>query len=200
MGEEALADRQFLPRYGFPIGLQKLQVIAPDESTRDGNRVKIREEDQFRLERPGLLALREYVPGSQLLVGGKLVTSRGLRMLVSRGCGFAICLKCGYADSERKVGNGQMDLPPGFLSHSPLTAISARTSCWQDGNGQALRNQTLAAREITDVLMLTFEGNLKDLARDEGVKSFGRARPLLIWRTSKRKYQSLIQSKSRTMS
>jgi DEAD/DEAH box helicase domain-containing protein len=296
---EALADRQFLPRYGFPIGLQKLQVIQPDEASRAGERVRIREEDQFRLERPGLLALREYVPGSQLLVGGKLVTSRGLRkhwtgaaldnylgltgqyaecsnrhtyyaiaralgncpicagppasspkklllpkhgfssaawdpprrstevervgrveralltfgnqlapatappppfagiagltahyreagellvfnsgaiweeneneipMLVSRGCGFAICLKCGYADSERKVGNGQLDLPPGFLSHAPLTAVSTNKACWENGQGQALRNQTLAAREITDVLLLTFTGPLKPFGQDE---------------------------------
>jgi hypothetical protein len=71
---EALADRQFLPRYGFPIGVQRLRVIQPDER-RPG---RVREEDQYRLERGGLLALREYVPGSQLLVGGKLVTSRGL--------------------------------------------------------------------------------------------------------------------------
>jgi hypothetical protein len=41
-------------------------------------RLPIREEDQYRLERAGLLALREYVPGSQLLVVGRLVTSRGL--------------------------------------------------------------------------------------------------------------------------
>ncbi len=71
---EALADRQFLPSYGFPIGLQKLRVIAPDDS----DPTKIREEDQFRLERSGVLAVAEYVPGSQLLAGGKLITSHGV--------------------------------------------------------------------------------------------------------------------------
>lgn len=71
---ESLADRQFLPSYGFPIGLQKLRVIAPDPA----NRVRVREEDQFRLERAGIIAVGEYVPGSQLLAGGKLITSRGL--------------------------------------------------------------------------------------------------------------------------
>ena len=71
---EALADRQFLPSYGFPIGLQKLRVIAPDDS----DPKRIREEDQFRLERSGIMAVGEYVPGSQLLAGGKLITSRGL--------------------------------------------------------------------------------------------------------------------------
>jgi Lhr-like helicase len=71
---EALANEQFLPRYGFPIGVQRLKVIVPDEQRPN----RIREEDQFRLERPGLLALGEYVPGSQLLVGGRLITSHGL--------------------------------------------------------------------------------------------------------------------------
>jgi DEAD/DEAH box helicase domain-containing protein len=71
---EALADKQFLPRYGFPIGLMHLKVIA----AAPGEPARIREEDQFRLERPGLLALGEYVPGSHLLVGGKLITSRGV--------------------------------------------------------------------------------------------------------------------------
>jgi len=73
---EALADRQVLPRYGFPIGMLKLRVAVPEE---DGNkRPRVRDEDRYRLERGGLLALREYVPGSQLLVGGRLITSRGL--------------------------------------------------------------------------------------------------------------------------
>ena len=71
---EALADRQFLPRYGFPIGLLKLRVVVPEEDRPQ----RTREEDQFRLERPGLLAIGEYVPGSQMLVGGRLITSRGL--------------------------------------------------------------------------------------------------------------------------
>jgi hypothetical protein len=71
---ESLADHQFLPRYGFPIGLQKLRVIAPDKQ----NPRRVREEDQFRLERGSMQALGEYVPGSQLLVGGRIITSHGL--------------------------------------------------------------------------------------------------------------------------
>jgi Lhr-like helicase len=67
-----LSDARFLPRYGFPIGVHKLRVSKIDEKGRQ------RAEDQYRLERSSLLALREYVPGSQLLVGGKIITSRGL--------------------------------------------------------------------------------------------------------------------------
>ena len=69
---EALAEEQFLPRYGFPIGLMKLQVrgVGPFGG--------MREEDQFRLQRAGVQALGEYVPGSRLLAGGRLLTSRGV--------------------------------------------------------------------------------------------------------------------------
>lgn len=77
---ESLADRQFLPRYGFPIGLQKLRVLDVKTNNQGGEsrRLKVVEEDKFRLERAGILALREYVPGSKLLAGGKMITSRGL--------------------------------------------------------------------------------------------------------------------------
>lgn len=262
---EALADRQFLPRYGFPIGVQKLKVIVPDAD----NPHRVREEDQFRLERSGLLAMGEYVPGSQLLVGGKLVTSHGLlkswtgagvdaafglrgqmttcvnnhayyvfsgalgpcplcgavpaqnatdlllprhgfssaawdapkfssgvervgrteRLTVAfhntagtkevadfggvRGLralyredgdllvfnpgehskGFALCTKCGYAESEDRYGNGRIDLPKPFERHAPLTRTRASVVCLEPST-TVLRHQVLAARETTDVLML----------------------------------------------
>ena len=68
---EALSDQQFLPSYGFPIGVHRLQVLDKDEKTG-----RVREEDQYRLERAGVLAIGEYVPGSRLLAGGNVITSR----------------------------------------------------------------------------------------------------------------------------
>lgn len=280
---EALADQQFMPRYGFPIGTQRLRVIVPD-AKREG---RFREEDQYRLERSGLIAIGEYVPGSQLLVGGKLVTSHGLlkhwtgadinNYLGLRGqyttcvnrhfyyriaadtlgicpiCGgdaqesptnfllpmhgfssaawdppkastnvdrvghteqatitfiqregadiqeqedfggiaglsalyredgellvynagdfekgFAICLKCGYADSEKHLGEGRMKLPTGFERHAPLTSTKEETYCWGKQEAPAVfRNHSLAARETTDILLLDFSGCLAHLANDD---------------------------------
>ncbi len=272
---EALADRQFLPRYGFPIGLLKLRVVVADED-RSG---RIREEDQFRLERSGLMALREYVPGSQMLVGGRLVTSRGLlkhwtganmdnafglrgfyatcvnghffyeyvgvpdamlcpicqqmpqarpaQFLIPRhgfttaawdpprftneverigtvaqetltfmdeaslerdenfagmagvralyradaellvyndgdeGHGFAICARCGYAESEIN-DRPQGVLPSGFVEHlrldAPARLANGRTPppCRPTPGTEVLRQQSFAARQSTDVLMLDF--------------------------------------------
>ena len=274
---EALADRQFLPRYGFPINVMKLRVTSPDENRPH----RIREEDQFRLERNGLLALREYVPGSQLLVGGQLIRSRGILkhwtgenidttiglrgqyakcgnnhlyywtsgeaikdcpfcrepamqspmpyivpqygfssaawdppkwsadpelvgsvetvsatftpaalegsgytqlddfggvtrltasyredgelLIYNKGdkqCGFAICLSCGYSDSEIKYGQGRVDLPVDFERHARLNSPRETPPCWRTNAAPVLRNQTLAAREITDVLLLDFSGCL----------------------------------------
>lgn len=280
---EALSDNQYLPRYGFPVGLMKLRVIRPDED-RPG---RIREEDQFRLERSGIMAMREYVPGSEFIVGGKLVTSRGILKhwsgaemdtamglrgraafcdqdhfyytvsgILPRDCptcrdplangphdllfpafgfstaawdsprrgtssefigettvdslafgrrgggqaddavwhndfagisglvvayqengellvhnrgeggkGFAICTLCGYADSERKVGQGTMDLPSGFDKHAPLSSANRKRSCWSTTSG-VMRNQWLAAREPTDLLLLNFHAIVPESATD----------------------------------
>ena len=278
---ETLSDRQFLPRYGFPIGVMKLRVMRLDED--NSGRGRPREEDQFRLERQGLLALREYVPGSQLLVGAQIVTSHGVlkhwtgenidaaigirgqytrcesghlhywtsagtypscpfcgkgagqsptpylvpqygfsgatwdpakwsattpdivgevdtvpayltfaageyllrediggiaglsaryredgELLVynegSQKLGFAICLRCGYSESEEKSGSGAINLPPGFSRHSPLNSRRNQQGqwpfCWRRNTAPVLRNQALAARETTDVLLLDFSGCL----------------------------------------
>ncbi len=288
---ESMADRQFLPRYGFPIGLQKLRVIVPayagNSQVNSSQRSGVREEDQFRLERSGLQAIREYVPGSQLMVGGKLITSRGLlkswtgatgsesafglsgqfatcvngheyytistelgvckicgqgpagnprQMLLpkdgytsaawdcprrstevegvgtvktatvtfqgsddvvkelsfgevsgltalyredgellmynqgDKGFGFAICLKCGYADSEVAFGDQALKLPSGFAKHAPISSRSENARCWRANEGAPVwRNRALAAREATDVLMLDLTACLGQSSQNQQI-------------------------------
>ncbi|MDB6175037.1 MAG: box helicase [Chthoniobacteraceae bacterium] len=268
---ESLADSRVLPRYGFPIGLSRLRVQVPDGSTRT------REEDQFRLQRDSMMAMREYTPGSQLLVGGMVITSRGLLkhwtgavmqnqswglrgqfvrsgsglfsysldgilpqlpekqsssreergefllpkhgfttaawdpprlgsdfervgklevftlafddwskcdtaqrdfggllgasaqyrnagelLLMNFGAearGFAICQKCGYAESEWKpAGKGQLDLPNRFEWHAPLNATKLTARCWADGEAPVWRNHHLAAKQSTHLLQIDFAG------------------------------------------
>ena len=79
---EALATARFLPRYGFPIGLQALRL--PNNSFRGG-------ESTVKLERDGMLALNEYVPGSRLLAGGRIYSSHGIiRSFDPAGGGFGL--------------------------------------------------------------------------------------------------------------
>lgn len=280
---EALADQQFLPRYGFPIGVQKLRVLAPEESSLDEEWT----ENSFRLERRGLLALSEYVPGSQLIAGGKIITSQGIlkhwsgetfdnslglrskfttcanghfcyhpeklmkncpncgvelmgrqqdllfvrygfttakwnppyygneverigepevatvsfsrstpnelvindfgdiqgfkawykedaELLVYNGGrhkqGFAICLKCGYAESETgESGDGRINLPKDFDKHPKITAEQDTYACWKTQEAPVLRRIVLAAKETTDALMLDFSGCGREVSRDIAV-------------------------------
>jgi len=73
---EWLAGQRFLPRYGFPINLQRLSVRKAIEGK---HREYSEPDERYRLERSSLLALSEYVPESRVLVGGRVATSRGLR-------------------------------------------------------------------------------------------------------------------------
>ncbi|MFA5156987.1 MAG: DEAD/DEAH box helicase [Candidatus Omnitrophota bacterium] len=283
---EWLADRRFLPRYGFPINLQRLSVRKAVE----GRRHDYSEPDErYRLERSSLLALSEYVPGSSVLVGGRVATSSGLRkhwtdgnldealglqyfslkcqeghvyihqslkeacprcggnplttqqlvfprfgyttagwdklplgtnlerigeqsvcptafversegevsenfagvskariiyreeapLLVRNsgrhGYGFAICTLCGFATSESKSGQGQIDLPKSFEKHASVFSSNPNSFCWEKDvqTPPVLRNRVLAARELTDMVLLEWPG--ATLSVYNGVYSFGRA-------------------------
>lgn len=271
---ESLADARVLPRYGFPIGQCCLRVHVSGEGC-DTRNSYIREEDQFRLQRDSMMAVREYAPGSQMLVGGKIVTSQGLLkhwtgavvaneswglrgrfkrnnlgffhysitaeppkapppgehfnegvmlfpkgfstaasepprrgsdfervgkaeawtiafrdaaacdaqqsefggiagcvatyrhggeiLLLNggeKGCGFAICQKCGYANSERKNGvSGKVNLPNYFERHIPLNSNGKgknSRACWGADETPVWRNHHLAARQTTHLLRLDF--------------------------------------------
>ena len=71
---EWFSDAGFLPRYGFPVHLQRLSVRMPQADRGD----KSTTAEEYRLERTSLLALSEYVPGAQVLVGGKIAESKGI--------------------------------------------------------------------------------------------------------------------------
>lgn len=270
---EALADEQFLPRYGFPIGLLRLRVLTVSESDKPDAKAYVREEDQYRLERPGILAMREYVPGASFFVGNKVVTSHGLlkhwtgenlntaigfrgqmaecvnghrfysfnadlgpcsvcgaaerrtepqpllfprfgfstaawdrpqfrgsptppigkpelltiprlanarpdfgglkgvvaryqedgELLVinsgSGGRGFAVCLNCGYSESELSLfKRSPDDLPNSYEQHAPLQFAPKKSGAWvvcRKHNGKHdLRRQMLTARQVTDIAII----------------------------------------------
>ena len=69
----SLAEHRFLPRYGFPLGVQALTVRGDSR------------EEPVRFQRSSLLALSEYVPGSVLLGGGRSYASHGILNFWSSG-------------------------------------------------------------------------------------------------------------------
>ncbi len=271
---ESLGDKLVIPRYGFPIGLSQLRVAPnPDENEKE---TELPIENRFRLQRDAGLALREYVPGSKIIAGGRLITSHGLLkhwtgedintpdstlglrafyakaseagqfryshtglpeisaeagtgpretgellftkhgfttaswdpptissayktvgrvnayscafppsqqapdidenydgmahlearyqhagelVLMNSGefaCGFAVCTKCGYAESEhKKDGKGRINLKRSFLWHQPLHSPRKKTfQCWDsDEEAPVLRHQHLAAKQVTHLVL-----------------------------------------------
>ncbi|MEN9946284.1 MAG: hypothetical protein RLZZ293_670 [Pseudomonadota bacterium] len=65
---EVLSNEQILPKYGFPIDLISLIVTSE----------KYSDKTKFNLQQESMLALNNYVPGSQIIAGGFLITSRGI--------------------------------------------------------------------------------------------------------------------------
>jgi hypothetical protein len=284
---ECLADGRFLPRYGFPINLQRLSVRIPKDEKQDRSIA----DERYRLERPSILALNEYVPGAVVLAGGTIVESRGIlkhwtgeniddalglqylalrcgnghtylasdqgalcsdcgeraagsgyellfprfgyttaawdppsswrrlerigevetypqtsttegesreqfvnfgevagltvdfleeaELLIHNAgkhdVGFAVCTKCGYAESEKNSGQrGTMNLPAGFESHPSVYHAKQDRRCWGRSEVSAvLRNKVLAARENVDMLLFDWPRILPD--RESALFSLSRA-------------------------
>lgn len=270
---EWLADHRFLPRYGFPINLQNLKVRS--QATDEYGHTQSRGDERYRLERSSLLALSEYVPGSRVLVGGKVAISRGInkhwtesnydralglqrmalecaeghvytslnrqepcprcglspqetqqlifprfgyttaaweppkretsfervgegkvypltftegdegeviddfagfrglrlvnreeaKLLIrnagdSKKFGFAICTRCGFAESEKNYGTGIMGLSEDFKKHASVYSLNADSFCWtrNEASPPVLRNRVIAASEFTDMVLLEWPG------------------------------------------
>lgn len=279
---EGLADAQFIPAYGFPIGVSKLNVSTHEEYTKKGEtQFRLRSEDQFKLERDSTMAMREYIPGAQLLVGGKRITSRGLLkhwtgldvanpmilrghfkeskygafewskvldgkanmifprhgfstaawdppvrssdyervgkaslhsdaynngaedgdqsdfaeienlqvrfregqhlIVINRGDndhGFAVCLKCGYTESDiEPKPPGKPELPKGFARHQSMVAKPKVDKngrilfpwCWSDKEAPVLRNHVLAAKQVTNFVMLDLSPWIPFVSKDLAV-------------------------------
>lgn len=83
--------------------------------------------------------------------------------------GFAICQKCGFADSEWHVtGQGRVNLPSHFERHHALqsTARWVDRRCWGDDEAPVWRRQHLAARQTTHLLRLDFSRCGQVLSRE----------------------------------
>jgi len=97
-----LSTRNVLPKYGFPVDVVELQLLN-----------HFQEAKSLELSRDLKIGLSEYAPGSKVVAGGKLWTSRYLKLLTNRSWPryrYAICDNCQsyervQADSEGELEN-----------------------------------------------------------------------------------------------
>jgi len=82
-----LSQRNIIPKYGFPVDVVELQLHHHGDEAKG-----------LELSRDLKIALSEYAPGSQVVAGGRLWTSRYLKKLPDREpikYSYAICQHCG---------------------------------------------------------------------------------------------------------
>ncbi len=87
-----LSQRNVIPKYGFPVDVVELQIYHHGEEAKG-----------LELDRDLKIALSEYAPGSQVVAGGRLWTSRYIKKLPDREplkYNYAICSYCGLYRSE----------------------------------------------------------------------------------------------------
>jgi len=82
-----LANRNILPKYGFPVDTVELRTLHCTDPTGRS----------LELGRDLSLAIYEYAPGNEVVAGGKVWTSRGLRRVPGREIdqlSYRVCQTC----------------------------------------------------------------------------------------------------------
>ena len=92
--------------------------------------------------------------------GELLVVNSGVH-----GNGFALCLNCGYAESESRGSHEHLpELVRSFQTHAPLDSMLEFVNCRAKNGANELRQQLLTARQTTDIIIIDVpqlrDGNL----------------------------------------
>ena len=81
-----LANRQFLPGYGFPNGIVSFNTLTAEELSRSRSQGNGEERESFSGMRLGYpsrqleLAIREYAPGAEVTIDGRVYQSSGVTL------------------------------------------------------------------------------------------------------------------------
>jgi len=87
-----LSSKNVIPKYGFPVDVVELQILHHSEEAK-----------MLELNRDLRIAISEYAPGSQIIAGGKLWTSRYLKRLPKKEWPrykYAVCEFCNAYQSD----------------------------------------------------------------------------------------------------
>jgi hypothetical protein len=96
-----LANRNILPKYGFPVDTVELRTLHCTEPIGRS----------LELGRDLSMAIYEYAPGNEVVAGGKVWTSRGLRRLPGREIdhlSYRICQTCKRFQCGRVLDAGEL--------------------------------------------------------------------------------------------
>ena len=120
-----LSTHSVLPKYGFPVDVVELQIIHHGEDA-----------EKLQLERDLKIALSEYAPESQIVAGGKLWTSRYLKLVPNRTWERYRYAICKYCNSYHRIRAEQAENGGGEFSKCPFCGESLRSNRRGGNNGE----------------------------------------------------------------
>jgi ATP-dependent helicase YprA (DUF1998 family)/ribosomal protein S14 len=97
-----MSQNNIIPKYGFPVDVVELKIAHHGDQAKS-----------LELTRDLKIALSEYAPGSQVVAGGKLWTSRYLKTLPNKDLirrKYAICEHCGHYHSVIDETEKEIDI------------------------------------------------------------------------------------------
>ena len=126
-----LASRAFLPGYGFPTNVVSLNTynIEDFENKNQQKSDKSREDNIFSSkEQPSRslnIAIREYAPGSQVVIDGRVYRSAGVSMQFNQTQKFDIAWRCAHCGAGGVVENAYSNSNELKCSHCQAEIRSA---------------------------------------------------------------------------
>jgi ATP-dependent helicase YprA (DUF1998 family) len=105
-----LMNHGVLPSFAFPVNVLKLAVLR-NELGAKGASGGASKHSRFRFERDGKVAISEYAPGAEVMAGGRIYASVGLRKFPAQQLDwtktFRLCGECGHLQTFATVKDAQ---------------------------------------------------------------------------------------------
>lgn len=156
---EVLSRSAVIPTYSFPVHSVHLEIVQDRGAARDSD-------NTLQLDRDAAQAIGEYAPGSEVVAGGRIWTSRGI---VRRGRfgsqtwiekqWYRVCQHCQHPEiqTERdafEVGCTQCGATPQDMPRLVIEPIGFLTS-YADRTGRDPGSSRLRAKAVEEARLLT---------------------------------------------
>ncbi|WP_191569557.1 DEAD/DEAH box helicase [Paracoccus yeei] len=158
---DQLSRRALIPTYSFPVHSVSLEIISSKKQTQSNS--------VLELDRDGAIGISEYAPGSEVIAGGRVWTSRGIvrkdkfsgdDAFVEEGR-LRVCEECSYPevtdlDAEKAANCPQCGTPFSPLN-MPRTFIRPRgfLTSYGDSQGTDPGAARVKSRATEDARLLT---------------------------------------------
>ncbi|MCY4542454.1 MAG: helicase-related protein, partial [Rhodobacteraceae bacterium] len=157
---DTLSRAAVIPTYSFPVHSIHLEIV-----TERGNNAP--SDHPLQLHRDASMAIAEYAPGSEVVAGGRIWTSRGISKRAVHGSGgtwmergfYRVCNSCRYVEQHRSWDDFGDECPrckgkPGQQRRAYVEPVGFLTS-YEDKAGRDPGSSRLRVKPVDEARLLT---------------------------------------------